>query len=113
MPLIQVTTNTTISAEQKTAVKSELGAAITAIPGKTESWLMVELEPEKCLYFKGSDAPAAMVEVSVFGKAGSADYNRLTAEVCAILERRLSIDPARIYVKYSEVEHWGWNGSNF
>lgn len=33
---------------------------------------------------------------------------RKTAE-----NKQLSIDPSRIYVKYSETPNWGWNGSNF
>lgn len=40
MPFIEVKTNQTIA--DKTALKSALGEAITAIPGKSEAWLMVD-----------------------------------------------------------------------
>lgn len=113
MPYINVKTNTAVSSEQECAVKTELGKAITAIPGKSESWLMVGIEPEHILYFKGDNSPAAMVEVSVFGHADSSAYDRLTGSICSILSEQLAIDSARIYVKYSETENWGWNGSNF
>ena len=26
---------------------------------------------------------------------------------------RLNVQPARTYVKYCEIEHWGWNNMNF
>ena len=113
MPFIHVKTNQPVSAAQKTALKSACGEAITAIPGKSESWLMVQIEPDCALYFKGSDAPAAIAEVSIYGKASDAAFDALTAQLCAVIEAQLSIDSSRIYVKYTEVPHWGWNGANF
>lgn len=57
MPFINVKTNAAVPDEKETAIKSALGQAITAIPGKSESWLMVGIEPEHILYFKGDNAP--------------------------------------------------------
>ena len=58
MPFINVMTNSEI--KDKNALKSELGNAITAIPGKSEAWLMVKLEDKADMYFKGSDEPYAL-----------------------------------------------------
>ena len=113
MPFINVKTNTPVSKDKETALKSALGKAISIIPGKSESWLMVEIEPERKLYFKGSDAPAAMVSVSVCGSADSASFNKLTDSICTLLNSELGIDTARTYVKYEATKDWGWNGSNF
>lgn len=113
MPLINVMTNAAVSKESETAVKSALGQAITAIPGKSESWLMVGIEPEHILYFKGDDSPAAMVEVSVYGNENPSAFSNLTEKICDILNMHLSIDRSRIYVKYEATSNWGWNGSNF
>lgn len=113
MPFINVKTNTAVSAPKAEAVKSALGQAITAIPGKSEHWLMVGIEPEQMLWFQGSDAPAAIAEVSIYGSASASAYDALTGKICAVLAEELGIAGNRIYVKYAEVEHWGWNGSNF
>jgi phenylpyruvate tautomerase PptA (4-oxalocrotonate tautomerase family) len=113
MPFINVKTNTPVSKDKETALKSALGEAISIIPGKSESWLMVEIEPERKLYFKGSDAPAAMVSVSVCGSADSASFNKLTDSICTLINSELGIDTARTYVKYEATKDWGWNGSNF
>ena len=59
---------------------------------------MVGIEPESALWFKGSDAPAAMVEVSVYGSASASAYNALTAEVTDVLNLNLGIPSDRIYV---------------
>ena len=37
----------------------------------------------------------------------------MTTEVCKISEEELGIPQNKIYVKYEEVENWGWNGRNF
>ena len=113
MPFINVKTNVSVSEDQKTDIKSAMGQAITAIPGKSESWLMVGIEPEYDLWFKGDKAAAAMVEVAIFGGASHNAFTTLTSHITGILTDNLSIPSDRIYVKYSEVENWGWNGSNF
>ena len=87
MPFMQLKTNVAVTEQQETLLKTSFGSAITAIP--------------------------AMVEVSIFGSASDAAYADLTARICKIVTETLHIDASRIYVKYAEIEHWGWNGSNF
>lgn len=113
MPYIHTKTNVKVTKPTADALKAACGEAITLIPGKTEAWLMVEVEGEKAMYFAGSDAPCAYIEVKLFGKASDAVYERLTAKLCEVAAKHLSVSPDRVYVKYEEVEHWGWNGSNF
>lgn len=112
MPFIEVKTNQNLS-ETKTIIKSELGRAITAIPGKTESWLMVEIKDKLDMYFQGSDEPCAMFEIAIFGKASDDAYDDLTKRICAVSEKYLGVSPDRTYVKYSEIDHWGYNNFNF
>lgn len=112
MPFIELKTNQNIN-EVKAILKSELGSAITAIPGKSEAWLMVELEGDKTMYFKGSNEPCAMFEIALFGKANDDAYDDLTKRICAISEKYLNVSPDRTYVKYSEIDHWGFNNFNF
>ena len=98
MPFINIKTNRPVSSEKEIAIKSALGQAITAIPGKSESWLMAGIEPEYILYF---------------GQANPSAFNSLTEKLCTVLNEQLDIDPSRIYVKYTATTDWGWNGSNF
>ena len=66
MPFINVKTNASVTKEKAESIKSALGTAITAIPGKSEGWLMVGIEDGYKLWFKGTDEPAAMVEVQLY-----------------------------------------------
>lgn len=113
MPYIKTTTNVPIPTAAEKELKDQFGRAITLIAGKTENWLMLDFNEAEHLYFAGSDAPAAMLEVDIFGTASNKEYDKLTSALCSCVSEKLGISQSRIYVKYTEVEHWGWNGSNF
>ena len=114
MPMISTKTNVAISEEQELTLKSELGKAISILSGKSEQWLMLSLEDKCRLYFKGDNSkPIAYVEVKVFGKIDYSQSNKLTAKICEIFGEVLNIDASNVYIKYEEVEMWGWNGGNF
>lgn len=70
MPVIHTHVSVPTTPEQREALKAAYGKAITAVPGKSEGWLMCPFEDNMPIYFGGSDdQPAAYVEVNVFGRA--------------------------------------------
>ena len=80
MPVIHTHVSVPTTPEQREALKAAYGKAITAVPGKSEGWLMCPFEDNMPIYFGGSDdQPAAYVEVNVFGRSvpGSA-WEKLT-----------------------------------
>ena len=113
MPFIDVKTNKQISKADEITLKEQLGRAIAILPGKSETWLMLEFKDSCRMYFHGSNAPCAMVQVQVFGKINPEACERLTAEVCRIMQDVLGIPVDSTYVKYEEVGLWGWNSQNF
>lgn len=113
MPYIHIATNVPVSTAGGETIRREMGRAITALPGKSEQWLMVRLEDDARLWMAGSDAPAAMVQVGVYGGADAEACDSLTGRITDVLEAVLAVDPARIYVQYAQTEYWGWNSRNF
>lgn len=114
MPFIETKTNLSISPAQEKELKTRLGKAIETIPGKSESWLMLNFQDCCRLHFKGdNETPAAFVEVKIFGGASREVYEKMTGVISDILQAVLGIGPDRIYVKYEACENWGWNGGNF
>ncbi len=70
MPVIHTHVSVSTTPEQREALKAAYGKAITAVPGKSEGWLMCPFEDNMPIYFGGSDdQPAAYVEVNVFGRS--------------------------------------------
>ena len=112
MPFINTKVSTAITKEQEVSLKTEFGKAITLI-GESEAWLMLNFEDNCRMYFKGDDAPCAMVEVKLYGSASAQAYDALTARLTELIAGILGIAPGRIYVKYEEVRYWGMNGYNF
>lgn len=114
MPFIDSKVSVKVSKEQEQEIKSRLGRAISIIPGKSESWLMVGIEDEYSLYFRGDDSePMAFVEVRIFGGPNKDAFEKMTAEITKIYGEVLDIAPDHMYIKYSATTDWGWNGSNF
>lgn len=114
MPYIEAKVSCTLTEEKVSALKSEFGKAIECIPGKSESWLMVNIEDGKKLYFKGDNSKdTAFISVSIFGKASADAYETMTKNICNIINKITGISPDRTYVTYSEFDKWGWNNMNF
>lgn len=114
MPYIGTKTTVRITPEKEEILKKRLGEAISAVPGKSEKWLMCEFTDNCRLWFAGDNSkPAAYVNVKVFGGADSHACEKLTGIICDILGEELSVPSDRVYVTYSAFDDWGWNGTNF
>ena len=114
MPFIDTKTNVTITKEKEKELKERLGRAISIIPGKSESWLMLAIEGDIPMYFKGDDSkPTAFIEVKIFGDASRDIYSQMTKELTTIYGDILGVSPDRMYIRYFGSEDWGWNGNNF
>ena len=114
MPYIEAKFSKELDQTEIEALKTGFGKAIECIPGKSESWLMVNIEDKKNLFFKGNnDADSAYISVSIFGKANKKDYEALTSELCVLISQVTGTSALRTYITYSEYDKWGWSGSNF
>lgn len=114
MPFINSKVSFKLSQQDEETIKLRLGKAIELIPGKSESWLMVGFDDEYKLYFKGEASPKIVfVDVSVFGKISESACDNMTSEICNIFNEVTGTPKDKIYVKYQEVDKWGWNGMNF
>jgi len=113
MPFIDSKVTVKISEAQKEEIKSELGRLITTL-NKSETYLMVGIEDAYDLWLGGKKLDrGAYVAVSLYGNALKEAYDRLTGQICALLEEKLGIPGNAVYVTYHPVNDWGWNGRNF
>lgn len=114
MPCISTKLPMKLEAEKEKRMKERFGEAISLIPGKSESWLMVVFQDEVDLYFQGEKLDSgAFVEVSILGKLSDGPCNALTEAICNILSEELGIPSSKVYIKYEGTTQWGWNGRNF
>lgn len=114
MPFINSKVSIKTTEEQQIELKKRLGQAIAIIPGKSESWLMVNLEDDRKMYFRGDDSePVAFVCVNIYGSANERAFAKMTEEITKIYGEVLGVKPDHMYIKYAASMDWGWNGSNF
>ncbi len=113
MPFINAKFSTPVSPDKEYELKAALGEAITLL-GKSERYLMVEIEDNRRLYFGGeNDRPIAFFDVSLLHSAPRAAYEKLTERLCGIAENVMGIDGDHVYVKFEETENWGYNSYMF
>ena len=113
MPFIDARFSASVSKTQEENIKTRLGEAITLI-GKSEAYLMVQIQDNCKLYFKGNDDEnSAFFEVKLLGKSTKPNYEKLCKALCEIANEELSIPTNRVYVKFEEVEYWGYDSFIF
>ena len=111
MPMVGVITNVSISGSARAELARGLGEAIQLIPGKSESQLMIKIEGESAIYFKGrDDLPVAYVWTDVSGHADGAAYKAFGAAVTRLLGKVLAIPGGNVYLTVREIPVWVVNG---
>ena len=114
MPFINLKTNVNVTKESSIELKNQFGELISILPGKSETWLMVEVEGNKEMYFRGTDEPLAILEVKVYGNSlDDEKSNKLTSALTEATHKILKVPSDRIYVAYFLTSTWGFAGENF
>lgn len=114
MPYINSKLTVKLSEEDREHLKSQMGEIIATIPGKSEEWLMVSFDDNETIYFRGNKMEkAAYIEVKIFGTTEREYKNKITDLICSLYEAKLNIPKDSIYVIFSEVSDWGFNGELF
>ena len=113
MPFINSKVTLKLSDQQKEELKAGFGRLITTL-NKPETYLMVGIEDSRELWFGGKKLDrGAYVEVSLLGNAPKESYDKLTGQICDLLNEQFGIPGDAVYVTYHPVSDWGWNGKNF
>lgn len=122
MPYIDSRFSFKMSESEKEELKSEFGKMI-ALMDKPESYLMVSIADDSDLWFGGNKLEkGAYIAVSIYSQftidpgenlKRTQSFEKFTAASCKYLEDRFGIPQSSVYITYTVVPYWGWNGSNF
>lgn len=108
MPYISVTTSKTLTPETIEEIKTDLGKAITLIPGKNEGGLMIGFSNAD-MYMSGKKSDSAFLCVKIFGTSTKEAFKNLSEEISKIMSDRAGI--TNVYVNFEEHKIWGAGGS--
>ena len=113
MPMMDAKLTLKMTDRQKEELKTEFGKLIATL-NKPESYLRVGIEDGYDLWLGGKKLDrGAYVAVSLLGSAPQELYEKLTGQICDLLNRKFEIPGNAVYVTYHPVADWGWNGKNF
>ncbi len=114
MPYLKLKTNRTLAREETPALLKQFSALMAEKTSKPEQYVMVEIADNQTMLFAGTDAPLAYLECKNIGLNVS-QTKPLAAAITQLLQQQLQIDPARVYIEFSDCSaaYWGWNGSTF
>ncbi len=87
MPTLRILTNVQVPAEDRASLLATASRALAELLGKPESYVMVMLEEGRDLYFAGSAAPAAYLEVKSLGlpESRTPDYSHALCDLVGTL----------------------------
>ncbi len=114
MPYLKIQTNRPVADEASQNLVRKASALVADKLGKSESYVMVAVDPPRPMIFAGDDSPTAFLELKSIGLDGNQTVD-LSAALCELIGDELSIDKDRIYIEFANAERnmWGWNGRTF
>jgi hypothetical protein len=105
--MIEVITSAAVSKAAEETLARGLGTAISLIPGKQESHLMLRISGENAMYFKGETGfPMAYVRVGVAGHAEESFYRTFGQAVLDLLAETIGVPQKNVYLTVQEIPTW-------
>ena len=114
MPLLKLETTVAISDDKRKALLASLSKTVAATIGKPEQYVMVTIS-QVAIVISAKPGDAAFVDVRSIGGLSGDVNQKLSQQVCKLLNESLGILPDRVYLNFADVDasNWGWNGSTF
>ncbi|MGI6174672.1 MAG: phenylpyruvate tautomerase MIF-related protein [Christensenellales bacterium] len=110
MPYIRARIGTTITEDQKTAIKADLGKKIEALPGKAESGLMVDIADGCDLYYQGNKGNCAFVGVYLYKSSPRETKAKFAQLACECIAEHTGVCKNNVYINFCELHDWFGNG---
>ena len=113
MPLIQITSNLSLTDAEKSNCLQTLSKAASELLGKSEDYVMTSWTTAK-MTMAGSESPTMFVDLSSIRLPEDAPQ-RLTPELSERIRLTTDIQADRIYISFKNIapSSWGWNGKTF
>lgn len=106
MPYITFTTTKILTLQQELDLKKKAGKLVSIL-GKSESHLMIHIEDNQLMYFRGEEEHCMMIQ---FNGYRHVDYDKKKAFVEELIKESAKVTKVpidNIYVTISEFDNWG------
>lgn len=110
MPFITLTTTKTLTLKQEKSLKESMGRLISILPNKKEEQLMVHIEDNQVMYFKGKEIDCMKIECQLFHHIELSYKQEFVRALMKDIEEITNIPVSHQYLTIEEYNHWGKNG---
>ena len=110
MPFISFTTNQKFSLRQENEIVKRTGELITILPGKKEENLMIHIEDNQVMYFRGQEMECMKISCQLFHTTDYQYKKEFAEKLLKEIERITKIPVEQQYLSIQEFENWGKNG---
>lgn len=114
MPYLLIQTNLSLDRAAAAALGRKASTWAAKSLGKSERYVMTQVQAEQIMSFAGGDAPCAYLQLKSLD-LGSEQTPDLSRGLCGLLQQETGIDPERIYIEFVSPPRafWGWNSATF
>jgi len=106
MPYVHMSIAKKLSDEQKEAIKSSVGQLIEILPGKAEKVLMIRLDDDLQMYFRGIPENCAYVNLCLYMMSSDEKKGEFGRAFVTSLSTIAGIDITNIFLSFSEYGNW-------
>ena len=106
MPYVHLNISKTLGAPVKKELASALGSLISILPTKTENGLMVRIDDGCGMYFRGSEADCAYVDIRLYMISQHEKKGEFARAFLEAIHRIAGIEIGNIYMSFLEYGSW-------
>lgn len=106
MPYVHVSLSSKLDASQSDDLKTMLGQTIEILPGKSESVLMLRLDQDCAMYFRGQGGNCAHIAVHLFRASPEDKKQEFASEAVAGICRITGLDKDQVFMSIQEHDSW-------
>lgn len=113
MPFVSYTTTKTLTLQQEVSLKKVTGELISILPSKKEENLMVHIEDNQVMYFRGQEIDCMKIGVQLFHHTDLSYKQEFVKKLMKEVENITGISVDQQYLSIDEYDQWGKNGELF
>ncbi len=110
MPYVKLTTTKTLTLQQEVALKKITGELISIFPNKTEDYLMIHIEDNQVMYFRGKEIECMRIGVELYRQCDIEYKKEFVQRLMKEIAHITNIPVENQYLTIHEYDHWGMDG---
>lgn len=107
MPMIILTTNQSLNDDQQSKLQSLFGESMNLLSGKTPEQLMLSINDETYMTFRGLDQLCAFIELKIYNTPTDEDRLSFTKSAIDFVSDICNIPRGNIYLVVTPYPNWG------